>query len=108
MTLEIYVNQLLWLLAVPFYNEFLVKIRQIIYIDDNIVYHTSKQTKKFCAEVGLLHMMWLAQFVDLNPIDNTRRISKIRISSYYHRIYSIGEIKVAIIEKMAQVDRERL
>ncbi len=99
MTLEIYVDQVFRSLAAPFYEEYLGEIGKMIYIDDSTVYHTSKFTKKFYAEVELLYMIWSAQFLDLNPIKNFWCIIKIWVSSYYHKIHLVKEIKVAISEK---------
>lgn len=39
----------------------------MVYINNGIAYHMSKYTKKFCVEIGLLYMIWLAQLPDLNP-----------------------------------------
>ncbi len=58
MASEIYVDQVLQPLAVLFYEECLREIGEMIYIDDGAVYYTSKYTKKFCAELGLLCMIW--------------------------------------------------
>ena len=70
MTSKIYSDQALRLLAVPFYEECLKEIEEMIYIDDDARYYTSKYTKKFCAEVGLLRIIWPAQLPDLNLIEN--------------------------------------
>ena len=67
---KIYIDQVLQTLAVPFYEECLRKIREMIYIDDSARYHISKYTKKFCTEVGLLRMIWPMQSPDLNSIGN--------------------------------------
>ncbi len=69
-TLEIYIDQVLQPLAVRFYEDYLREIEEMIYIDDGAAYHTSKYTKKFCVKVGLLHMIWPAQSLNLNPIEN--------------------------------------
>ncbi len=95
---EIYVNQVFQSLAIFFYEECLGKIGEIIYMDDDVTYYTSKLTKKSYAEVGLLCIIWQAQFLDFNPIENLWRIIKIQVSSYCHRIHSVEEMKVVISE----------
>ena len=47
MTLKIYTDQALRLLAVPVYEECLKEIEEIIHIDNGAKYYTSKYTKKF-------------------------------------------------------------
>lgn len=67
---EIYVNQVLKPLGLPFFEETIEKREFMIWIDDGAAYHTSKFATKFCREVGLLRMNWPAPFPDLNPIEN--------------------------------------
>ena len=88
MTSEIYVDQVLHPLAVPFYEECLREIGEM------------------SAEVGLLRMIWPAQSLDLNPIENLWRIIKIRVSGYRHRIHSVEEMKVAISEEWEKLTEE--
>ncbi len=57
MTLEKYVDQVLRILAVLFYKKCLGKIEEMIYMDDGTAYYTSKLTKEFYVEVGLLYMI---------------------------------------------------
>ena len=71
----------------------------MIYIDNGTGYHTSKYTTKICAEVELLHMIWLVQLLDLKLIKNLWRIIKIQVSSCRYQIHSVEEIRVAISEK---------
>ena len=42
----------------------------MIYIDNSVEYHMSKNTKKICAEVRFLRIIWSAQSLDLNLIEN--------------------------------------
>ncbi len=106
MTLEIYVDQVLRLLAVLFYEECLGEIGEMIYIDDSAAYYISKLTKKFCTEVELLYMIWPAQSSDLNLIENLWCIIKIQVSSYCHKIHSVEEMKVAISKKWEKLMEE--
>ncbi len=59
MTSKIYVDQVFRPLAVDFYEECLGEIGKMMYRDDSATYHTSQLIKKFCAEVGLLRIIWL-------------------------------------------------
>ena len=106
MTSKIYVDQALRPLAVHFYEECLKGIEEMIYMDDGAGYHTSKNIKKFCAEVGLLRMIWPAQLPDLNSIENLWRIIKIRVSSHRHYIHSVEEMTVAISEEWEMLTEE--
>ncbi len=105
-TSEIYVNQVLRRLALLVYEQCLREIGEMIYMDDGAAYHTSKYTKKFCTEVGLLRMIWPAQSPDLNPIKNLWRIIKIRVSSRRHQIHSVEEMRVAISKEWEKLTEE--
>lgn len=47
----------------------------------------------------VLCMIWLAQLLDLNPIENFYCTIKIQIYSYCHQIYSIKKMSIVINEK---------
>lgn len=42
----------------------------MIYVDNDIIYHIFKFTKKFCTKVELLYKIWLAKSLDFNLIKN--------------------------------------
>ena len=75
-------------------------------MDNDATYYTSKFIKKFCTKVELLCIIWLVQSPDLNLIKNLRRIIKIRVSGYYHRIYSIEKMKITISKEWEKLTEE--
>lgn len=106
MTSEIYVNQVLEPLGLPFFEEMIEERGYMIWMDDGAAYHTSKFTNKFCREASLLRMIWPAQSPDLNPIENLWRLIKIRISGRRHRIRTVEEMKDAIKEEWGRLTEE--
>lgn len=60
MILEIYVDQVFWLLTILFYKKWLRTIKKTIYMDNSTMYYMSKYTKKFCAKMRFLYIIWLA------------------------------------------------
>ena len=106
MTLEIYVNQVLQLLAVLFYEEYLKEIGEMIYINDNAGYHTFKDTKKFCTKVTLLCIIWPAQLLNFNTIENLWYIIKIRVNSHHYHIHSVIEMRLVISEEWEMLTEE--
>ena len=70
MNSDIYINQVLEELGLPFYNQGIEEKGSMIWIDDSACYHTSKMAPVYCHYVGLICINWPAQFLDLNPIEN--------------------------------------
>lgn len=106
MTSQIYVDQVLKQLGLPFYNELKEERGFVIWMHDGASYHTSKFTTKFCRQAGLLFMNWPPQSPDLNPIENLGRIIKIRVKSRRHRARTVEELKVAIPEEWERLAEE--
>lgn len=103
---QIYVDQVLKPLGLPFYEQLIDERGFMIWMDDGAAYHTSKFTRKFCRDAGFLRMKWPTQSPDLNPIENLWRIIKIRISGRRHRIRNVDEMKVAIQEEWERLTEE--
>ena len=106
MNSEIYINQVLKELRLPFFKCCVEKRGDIIWMDDGTQYHTSKMTIKWCQKFGLLHMLWPAQSPGLNPIKNLWRIIKIRVSAQKHRIYLLEKMQKVIQEKWDKLTEE--
>ncbi len=106
MTSQIYVDQVLKQLGLPFYNKFKEEKEFMIWMYNAASYHISKFTTKFCCQAGLLCMNWPSQSPDLNLIENLWRIIKIRVSSCRHRACMVEKLKVAIQEEWEQLTEE--
>lgn len=57
---EIYINQVLKKLGLPFFKRCVEEKRDMIWMDDGAQYHISKMITKWCQKFGLLHMLWPA------------------------------------------------
>jgi hypothetical protein len=96
MNSEIYVNQMLKELGLPFYAKCVNERGYMIYMNDEAGYHTFKLSAKWRHENGLKRMSWSAQSPNLNPIENLWRLIKLRISGRRHRVHSVEEMKRVI------------
>ena len=99
MNFEIYINQVLKKLGLPFFKRYGEERGDMIWIDDGAWYHTSKRTMKWCQKFGLLRMLWPAQSLDLNPIKNLWCIIKIRVSAQRHWIHLLEVMQKVIHEE---------
>lgn len=106
MNSEIYINQVLKQLGLPFFERCVEERGPMIWMNDGAGYHTSKTTAKFRREVGLFRMDWPAQSPDLNPIENLWRIIKLRVNAHRHRIHLLGEMKTVIQEEWDKLTEE--
>ena len=106
MNSDIYVNQVLKELGLPFYERCIRERGYMLWMDDGAGYHTSKSTTKWRLQAGLIRMDWPAQSPDLNPIENLWRIIKLRVSGRRHRIHSVDEMKRAIQEEWEKLTEE--
>ena len=106
MNSDIYVNQVLKELGLPFYERCIEKREHMIWMDDSAGYHTSKTTTKCKQHMGLIRMDWPAQSPDLNPIENFWRIIKIRISGHRHQIHSVDKMKMVIQKEWGRLTEE--
>ena len=67
---QIYLDQVLEQLSLPFYIELKEERRFMIWMYDGASYYTSKFITKFCCQACLLCMNWPPQSPDLNLIEN--------------------------------------
>ena len=106
MNSDIYINEVLEKLGLPFYKQCIRKRGPMIWMDDGAAYHTSKTTTAYRRRVRLIRMDWPAQSPDLNPIENLWRIIKIRVSAQRHRIRSLESMKEVIKEEWEKLTEE--
>ena len=57
MNSEIYINQVLKELGLPFFKRCVEERGDMIWMDDEAGYHTSKMTTKWCQKFGHLRMV---------------------------------------------------
>ena len=106
MNSDIYINQVLKRLVLPFYNQCIKKKGYMIWIDNDVSYHTSKMTIAYRRHVGLICMDWLPQSSNVNSIENLWRIIKIQVSAQRHWIYSLESMKEVIKEEWEKLIKE--
>ena len=70
MNSDIYLNQVLKELGLPFYKQHIREKGPMIWIDDSARYHTSKTTDAHRRRVRLIRIDWPALSPDLNSIEN--------------------------------------
>ncbi len=81
---DIYINQVLEELRLPFYKQYIWEKNSIIWIDASACYHMSKNTDEYCRRVRLIGINWPAKSSDLNPIENLWQIVKVNVSAKRH------------------------
>lgn len=106
MNSDIYINEILEPIGLPFFKRCLAKNKNMIWMDDGAAYHTSKRVKEWGRLNGLNRMDWPAQSPDLNPIENLWRIIKIRVSARRHQIHTIDPMERAISKEWELLKEE--
>ncbi len=106
MNSDIYINQVLKELGLPFYKQRIREKGPMIWMDDGAGYHTSKTTAANRRRVKLIRMDWPAQSPDLNSIEKLWRIIKVRVSIKRHRIRSLESMKEVIKEEWEKSTEE--
>lgn len=78
--LDIYINQVLQMLELLFYNQSTKKKGSIIWIDKGVGYYTSKIIAMYYHYIRLIYINWLGQYQYLYFIKSLWRIIKLYIS----------------------------
>ena len=106
MNSDIYIEEILQPLGLPFFQQCVVESGLTIWMDDGARYHTSKRVFAWEKEHGLNRMKWPAQSPDLNSIENLWAIIKLNISKRRHRIHSLEAMEQAIKEEWNMLNEE--
>ena len=106
MNSDIYINQALEELGLPFYKKCIRENRSMIWMDDGADYHASKTTFVYCRHVELICIDWPGQSPDFNPLENLCRIIKVRDSAKRYRIRSLKSMEEVIKEEWEKMTEE--
>ena len=98
-----YLNEVMIPHGIPFFETVCEAEGEAYWMDAGAKWHTTAKVIDYCKRHDIVRMPWPVQSPDLNPIENVRRIMKLRISKRRHRIRSIQEMVRVLLEEWDKI-----